>query len=131
ATVLPATCLLLLALFSWKYILNRLRAMDDWPAMAFLAIATAGAFSALLLFTGHASETYVYLPVVFIAPIVSRLLCQLLQPEGARKLPYVISMTVLVILFSCAVIVRNERVIACGATAHRIVDGFPTDRLRH
>ena len=129
-TVLPAACILPLLLFPWRYIRDRLRAMDDWPMMIFLFIATVGSFSAFLLFTDHASETYLYLPTLFVTLMASRLICQLLKPEEGRRLPYIICMTVLIILFGCAVTVRNNSVVACGAIAQRILTGFPTDRLR-
>jgi hypothetical protein len=126
-TLLPAFCIGLFILIRWTYLQERIRTLNTWPEIVFLLVTIAASFSAFLLFTDHASETYVYLPVAFFVLLMSRVLCHLCGIERGWSLTYAAVVAVLVILFGCAVWVRNGRVIDCGSNVSHILTGLPKD----
>lgn len=95
-----------------------------------LILSIAASLSILIIFTDKPSETYMYLPVAFVALLFSSLLqIAFLRRRGAEKI-YLVIVFILSILFVSATWVRNGLVARCGATAAQIVAGLKQDRLR-
>jgi hypothetical protein len=126
-TILPAFCILVFVLMRWRFLRDRIRSLDTWPEILFLLVAIAASFSAFLLFTDHASETYVYLQVAFFVLLMSRVICHVFIPANRWSLQFAVIMAVLVVLFSCAVWVRNTRVADCGSNVSHILTGLPAN----
>jgi hypothetical protein len=86
----------------------------------------------VLLLQSRPSETYLYLPVGFYAILLSYGLAKVLGDGGGSKLRsfYVPTVIALLVLFSSATWVRNDRVFECGQTARRILYGLPEELLR-
>jgi hypothetical protein len=72
------------------------------------------------VFTDHVSETYIYLPAAFYCLLLARLLA-FIPSRGAL----VGVVAVLLGVFGCATLVRNQRVYTCGATARRLLSNLP------
>jgi len=101
-------------------------------AVPFLMCAILAPLTPVLLFEGHPSETYLYLPLAFYALLLSyginRLV--LLADREKEKAVFAIVAFFLVGLSFSATWVRNGRVIQCGDTARRILASVPDELLR-
>jgi hypothetical protein len=124
----PLCCLLLVLAMFRKRITARLRGIE-WSEITFLLLAIPIVLSPFLLFNSHASETYLYVPIALFVLLISRILCALLVEEGGPswKFNYGIVMGVLVILYSSATWVRNERVVECGSASRQLLSSFPPE----
>jgi hypothetical protein len=91
------------------------------PGVAFVVLGILVLLSPLLLFTKHASETYVYLPTAFVALLVGVLL-----DAAGRSAPRASTAAgiLLVGLAAAATLSRNLAVLRCGRAAERLVDGL-------
>ncbi len=127
-TALVAAALFILLLYK---LAKRLR-KSELANLAFLALAIIFSLAPLIVFTPKPSETYLYLAAAFGALIFTFLLRILLidNSRPAGKPIFAVIVGVLAVLFSCATWVRNERVVACGATAQRIMGQIQEDRLK-
>jgi hypothetical protein len=105
---------------------------SDYIAVAFLLAGIALPLLPVLLFQPRPSETYLYLPMGFYAILLSFGLAKVWRHTGGSKLWtfYVPTVVVLVVLFSSATWIRNNRVFDCGQTAHRILHGLPEKLLK-
>jgi hypothetical protein len=103
----------------------------DRPAVVLLLSGIFLPLLPVLAFSGHPSETYLYLPLAFFGLLVSYGLGSLLaQPWSPRTYAIGVSAVLLLIMFfSAATWVRNDRVVECARTARRILYGLP-DNLR-
>jgi hypothetical protein len=85
----------------------------------------------VLSLSSHPSESYLYLPVAFYALLLSCILTKLLYgslaPTGRASV--VAASLVLLGLFCAATWIRNERIVQCGETAHRILYSLPGEQL--
>lgn len=88
----------------------------------FLLGAMAVALAPLLLFSAHASETYVYLPLAFLTVLMAGALEPLF---AARRGVAMALLTVALAWFAAATWVRSERVRAGADTAGRILAAMP------
>ena len=104
----------------------------NYIAVIFLLSGIAMPLLPVLLFQSHPSETYLYLPVVFYAILLSYGLARVLgAAEGSNlRIFYIPTVVILIALFSSATWVRNKRVFDCGETARRILYGLPHELLR-
>jgi hypothetical protein len=103
----------------------RLRYLD-WPMACFLLLAIVLALGPFLAFTPHPSETYLYLPVALEAILLSLFLQVLVNSTRT----YVVILSVLLVSFSLATSIRNQKVAACGTTAEMILAGLPISSWR-
>jgi hypothetical protein len=105
----------------------------NYIAVIFLVVGIVLPLLPVLLFQPRPSETYLYLPVGFYSLLLSFGLVRVWSDAGDTKLWrfYVpTTVIVLIVLFSSATWVRNNRVFHCGETARRILDGLPDKLLR-
>jgi hypothetical protein len=101
------------------------------PNHLLLVLGVLSSLSMLVLFTDKASETYMYLPLAFLALLFTSLLEIGVSRKGTgRRIIYLTIVGSLCILFTAATWVRNGLVAKCGATASRIVTGVRQDRLK-
>jgi hypothetical protein len=96
----------------------------DGGLIAFLILSALMALGPVLVFTPHASETYLYLPAAFYCILLSLFLRAFLVNKAA----FVPVVSLLLILFCAGTWVRNDRVLSCGATARTILSSLPTAR---
>jgi hypothetical protein len=91
------------------------------PGVTFVACGIPVLFLPFLLFAKHASESYEYLPVAFLAVLVGVLLdaARRSAPRGA-----VVAGVLLVGLAVAATVSRNVAVLSCGRAAERLVAGL-------
>lgn len=120
----PIVLLLLWVALSVRKLRERLKTLE-WPAICFILISAAACLSPFLFFNDHASETYIYYPMAFFMLLLSRVLAAVLQAGESPNLPYVIVVSVLVLLFAPATWIRNSRVARCGSTVSRILSAIP------
>ena len=115
-----AAAALVLAALAVRRMPNEERAATA-PGAAFLACGILVLLSPLLLFTKHASETYLYLPAAFVA-----LLAGVLLDASGRHAPRAATAAglALVVLASAATLSRNLAVLRCGRAAARLVTGL-------
>lgn len=97
----------------------------DWAAVVFLIAGMFLPLLPVLSFSGHPSETYLYLPVAFYGLLVSYGLATTLLVRAPRV--YVSTVLLLILVFGAATSVRNERVVECASTAHRIIRGLQAE----
>ena len=123
---------LALAVFIWRWTKHHSLALrdTDWAAVMFLLCGIAAPLLPVLLFGSRPSETYVYLPVAFYSLLLSYTGARLLPAAWTPKSYAICASTVLLVvgLFSAGTWIRNERVVKCAETAHRILYGLP-DKL--
>ncbi|HEX5423167.1 MAG TPA: hypothetical protein VFW94_06435 [Candidatus Acidoferrales bacterium] len=93
----------------------------DAPFVLLLAALIPVALSPFLVFTPHASETYLYLPAAIYAILLTYLLWRLIPWRSA----YWAVVCVLLVSFSVGTWIRNQRVFACGQAAHNILTSLP------
>lgn len=103
----------------------------NWTTILFLMFGIMLTLLPVLLLSSHPSESYLYLPVAFYALLLSCTLATLLY--GALTLKgraSVITVSVALLGLSCAATwTRNESIIQCGETAHRILYSLPGEQL--
>jgi hypothetical protein len=100
-------------------------AQVGWANIGSLLAAMLIAILPFVVFSGHVSETYIYLPVAFFCVFLGRALL-LIRPAAARN----IVIGFLVLSFGCATWARNERVRACGTEAKRILSTLAAPAFR-
>jgi hypothetical protein len=113
---------LIVSLPSWR---ERLRSLD-WLSIAFFLGAIPVSISTFLVFTDHASETYLYLATALLALALGVALDGCFRSTRV----FVTVAGVIALLFSAATWVRNERVASCGATAARIFASLPLEQWK-
>lgn len=107
--------------FFRRPIAERLRDLPRTSA-TFLVVAILASLSLFLLFTDHASETYVAVPAAFF----SLLLCGVLwQWFRAQPLQYGFLAGAIILMAALACLNRGERVVSCGETVARILADLP------
>ena len=87
----------------------------------FLACSIVAALIPFLLFTPHASETYLYLP----AALYSILLTMVLRALLPSSILYRLAVACFLLFFAYGTWTRNQRVTECGAIAERILEQLP------
>ncbi len=112
-------CLALLRQPVWR---TRFQGLD-WKTLSFFAIAAIACLSPYLVFTPHASETYLYSPIAFYSLILATALWRLLPGRA-----FYAAFACVAALALSATLVRTETVIACADTAQKIVSQFPVSR---
>jgi hypothetical protein len=95
----------------------------DWLSMSFLAACIPLSLTPFLAFTPHPSETYLYPGAAFYAIVLSLLLWRLLPGQTA----YAAVVAGIALLFAAGVLVKNDRVVSCGAAARTILTQLPTN----
>jgi hypothetical protein len=89
----------------------------------FLIFCIFAVLMPFLMFTPHASETYLYLP----AAIYAILLSLILRAFLSSNLTYAVFTSILLLSFCCGTWLRNQRVAACGQVAEHILEQLPVD----
>jgi hypothetical protein len=97
----------------------------DWPIVVLLAAAIPFSLGPFLAFTGHASETYLHLPVALYSILLCLVLSSVLGPRS-----YLAVVSLLLISLAAGTWVRNQLVTSCGATAQNIISQLPFERWR-
>ncbi len=103
--------------------LTRLRGLPATP-MIFLLAAIPTSLLLFLVYTDHASETYVPVPAALFCLAAAACLWQLLQH---RPVFFSVITGLLVLSSLLACLNRDRRVVACGDTAIRILGQLPGD----
>ena len=100
------------------------RRLRELPLTAtlFLLVATVSSLALFLLFTDHASETYVAVPAAFFSVAFCGVLWHWCRP---RPLFYGLTLGLLISLNALACWNRGERIISCGDIASRLVADLP------
>lgn len=96
----------------------------DWR-IVFCLGAIAATLLPFLVFTEHASETYLYPGAAFVCVLIT-LLGRKFVPRKWQPAAVIIA----AVMFGSATLARNERVLACGTTAARVLAGLPVNQLR-
>lgn len=113
-----------LAILIWKLIrARRSRPWWFWNTELFLGFTALVPLLPVLVFSGHASETYLYLTVAFSMLLVASIAFEVSGSQrgsGAMRL-YVICVAALAVLYGTATFIRNQRVVACGNISRRIL----------
>jgi hypothetical protein len=101
----------------------------DWAAMAFLVSAIGLPLLPVLLFSSHPSETYLYLSVAFYALLLAYALQKVVDALPVRRAGTVYAVVILMLtaMFSAGTWTRNDRVLSCATTAHRIIRALPAE----
>lgn len=86
----------------------------------FLFVCCFGALLPFLVFTPHASETYLYLPAAMYAILLSLVLRAFLGSAA-----YVSAVATLLVLFGTSTWIRNQKVANCGETSDKILSELP------
>jgi dolichyl-phosphate-mannose-protein mannosyltransferase len=116
---LLATALLLLRTQAVQAGLRRL----DKGLAAFLVFSIFAVLTPFLVFSPHASETYLYLPAALYAIVLSLVFRALLTSD----LAYGIVAAIFLLSFGAGTWARNQKVAACGQIAARILGQLPMD----
>lgn len=93
----------------------------DKGLVVYLTLSIPIVLAPFLLFTPHASETYLYLPAALYCILLSTLLCALLP----SKVFYRSAVVAILVCFGVGTWIRNHRVSECGQTAHNILRSLP------
>ena len=94
----------------------------DRGLVTFLILSIVMALGPVLLFTPHASETYLYLP----AALYAILLAMILRAFVRNRALYASIVSLLMVSFVAGDWVRNNRVSSCAVIAQRIMNQLPT-----
>jgi hypothetical protein len=86
----------------------------------FLLFCCFAALLPFLVFTPHASETYLYLPAAMYVILLSLVLRAFL-----RSAVYITVIAILLVLFGASTWVRNQKVADCGDISRRILSELP------
>lgn len=123
-------CAVLLVFLLRRSLVEHLRA-SDWPNVLFLLAAVILSLLPFVVLTNKPSETYLYLSVAFTALLFASVLQTLLRAASSRtgSLVFAVAVGVLVVSFSCATWVRNNRVADCGNTAKRMLSSLRLEKL--
>jgi len=100
-----------------------MRRMDK-GLLVYLALLIPMVLGPFLLFTPHASETYLYLPEALYSILLSTLLWSLVP----SKTIYRLVVAAFLLCFGIGTWIRNDRVAVCGQTAREILQSLPTSR---
>lgn len=102
-----------------------------WARELFLGITAFLPLCMTIVLRAHASESYLYATIPLFILLLSTLGFEVSEaarkPTGGRI--YAATVATLAIVFGAATYVRNERVVTCGATAHRILSAVPFSRF--
>lgn len=109
-----------LAVLAWRRVRPSWRSSKA-PSVAFAACGFVILLLPLLVFTKHASETYVYLPVAFVSLLVGLALAS--AGRVAPRATFAVG-AVVVVLAGAATLARNFAVARCGAAAEHLVKGL-------
>lgn len=101
----------------------------EWPSVVFLTIGLVLPLAPVLVFSSHASETYLYPSAAFFSILMAYAGVTLAATysRGGQRL-FAASLIVLVVLFGAAVLARNQRVEQCGVIANQIVKALLQQR---
>lgn len=129
-SVLPVFALVLLLLFQMPRVRQNLR-REDWVLVIVLLLAWAGSLVPFLFYSTHASETYVYVGLIMLSMVFSRLLYGAFTNKKGEFLGkgYAALVLSLGLILGMATWVRNGRVKECGDTVTRIWEGLPGQKL--
>lgn len=122
ALTFAALLVAVLFLLRTRAIQAGLRRLDKGLA-TFLVFSIFAVLIPFLVFAPHASETYLYLPAALYAIVLSLVFRALLTSD----LAYGIVVAIFLLSFGFGTWVRNQRVVACGQTAARILGQLPVD----
>lgn len=107
------------------------RAPESWVDDAFLLVAAWLPIAPMLLLAPHPSETYLYVTVGLMMVVFVALLYDLYRAGFANGRLLLLGWVAVILVFVSATSVRNTKVVACGATAHKILSGISFDDLRN
>lgn len=96
----------------------------DKVLILFLALSIPIALGPFILFTPHASETYLYLPVALYCILLSTMLKEFLPSRSV----YRFAVVAILLWFGVGTWIRNQRVVGCGHTAREILTHLPLSR---
>jgi hypothetical protein len=99
----------------------------DKGMVAYLTLLIPIVLAPFLLFTPHASETYLYLPAALYCILLSVLLWTFLP----SKVFYRSAVAAILVCFVVGTWIRNQRVAACGQTAFNILRSLPVSRWKN
>jgi hypothetical protein len=100
---------------------RRSRSADRWVTDAFLVVTAWLPVLPVVLLARHPSETSLYLPVALMTVVLVSLVYDLCPSRSAIVWLSVVCAVYLTLAFGSATWVRNWRVAACGAAAHKIL----------
>jgi hypothetical protein len=120
-------CLIVYRLHALRKNLTR----DDLANFIFLILAWGGSLLPYLAFNDHPSETYNYVGFLMMMLIFSRLFYAGFVQNGtiASRGVYTAVIAMIVVLYVSALVVKNDRVHACGQTFARILAALPAGKL--
>jgi hypothetical protein len=98
----------------------------DKGLVVYLALLIPIVLAPFLLFTPHASETYLYLPAALYCILLSTLLWALLP----SKVFYRSAVVAILVCFGVGTWIRNHRVAECGQTAQNILKSLPVSHWK-
>jgi hypothetical protein len=125
--------ILIIAFVLWRWAKNKGLVIQTINLKAILFIISGILLPLLpvLVLSPHPSETYLYMSVAFYSLLVSCIMAKLFY--GSRTLrgrSSVIAISLVLLgLFCAATWIRNERVVQCGETAHRILYSLQGEQL--
>lgn len=99
----------------------------DKGLIAYLIFSIPIALSPFLLFTPHASETYLYLPCALYSILLSVLLWAFLPTKTAYRL----TVAMFLLSFGTGTWIRNQRVTKCGNVAKDILKSLPVSHWKY
>ena len=99
----------------------------DKGLVVFLALSIPAVLAPFLLFTPHASETYLYLPSALYSILLSMLLWALLPSRSF----YWSAVLAILLCFGVGTWIRNQRVAECGTIAENILKGLPVSEWKN
>jgi hypothetical protein len=133
AIIMLPTAIVLAALVwtipRWRANLGR----RDVIIFGFLLVAWAGSLVPYLFFSTHASETYNYVGIAFLALLAARMLSAMATPPHGQSGPAMTAFAgavgVLALLYGAATFDRNLRVKSCGDIVGNILRQLPVGEL--
>lgn len=99
----------------------------DWRLIAAIAIAIPLTLVPIVLFRAHASEFNLYVPAALYAIGLSIVLWRFARSSAA----YWAVVGLLLLSYASGTVAKNERVIACGRVATKILGALPIAHWRH
>jgi len=105
---------------------SRIKRLDK-GLVVYLALSIPIVLAPFLLFTPHASETYLYLPGALYSILLSMLLWALLP----SKVVYRSAVAAILLCFGIGTWIRNQRVADCGRIADNILKGLPVSHWKN
>jgi hypothetical protein len=98
----------------------------DWRLVTFFALAIPVTLVPIVLFRPHASEFNLYVPAALYATLSSIVLWRFARSSAA----YWAVIGLLLLSYAGGTVVKNQRVIACGRVAAKILGGLPIAHWR-